>query len=250
MASMIFKAVSWQLRVFSEGKRRIDLDLLPLETGLVECIGVEGGQRCFIGDPEANSSKKLVDRLKGREQEAPHIRGISCTIREDLKVPFLAEVVQKELDVADEPGRELSEPWGLVDLSAGDLTLRTSTRTIDELIRQNGVGQRIYYIEVDLDGLERTTAANSEDGLVKYLWQDQLKGAYDRGSRVNHYGVHYHASEIYSDTVAPESQSTNKDPESSGPLLEKLVSESKRTSWFVQMLCVLVLVVIALIWNR
>jgi hypothetical protein len=46
---------------------------------------------------------------------------------------------------------------------------------MDELLRQEGLGHAVSYIEIEFDGFEQCTNENSEGGLVDRRWEIREK---------------------------------------------------------------------------
>jgi hypothetical protein len=172
---------------------------------------------------------------------APNIRGIYCSLYEDLSTP---------VSPPEKHDWSKAQSYGSADLSNATVTLRASPKVVDELIRQDTFGHKLFYIELAIAGLEHTTQENNEGGLVEYRWQSRSKNGDHHESSVTAFALHYCKSTTYEPSAAPI---TPLSPEHLTPLsnaLALVLAELKRINWFVQILCILAIVIIGLIWRR
>jgi hypothetical protein len=240
---MLLHATSLKFSLLPEGIRRIDMDLVPGPGDAIECIGVDSRQRCFIADDQNEKSAAAFDRIRSRGSNGINVRGFYGALYE--KPSLSAEAMDRwanEGEPAERPSFGFAEP------ATAYLTLYASTSTVEELIRQDNLGRKIFYIEIAIDGLKRTTAANSEGGLIAYTWQAKSGESYEQVMKVKHFMVHYYESTAYKEPAAQDPPLSRDDLKPFAAALERLVSETKRINLFLLILCMLTLV--ALFWHK
>jgi hypothetical protein len=232
--SLALRPSSWQLRIDSVGRRTIDLELIPFPSSAVECVGADPTERTFIGDDENDKwYGKLCERVK-----SPRICPLLCSIRE--------RDADKDLGSDDKPN------WGSADLSSSDprLWLVAPREAIEELIRQDGLGRRILHLDVDFDGLERTTNENGEGGLIAYRWHDRNERGYERASSVKSYAVAFYSSTMYAEQTSPPPPPSREDLQTILGAVATLIEETRKTKLLIRIACILAAIIAILIWWR
>jgi len=237
MGLLTFKISRWSLQVMENGVRRLDLDILPMSHhSVVEIVDTSAHQRCFIADPDDPKSAELEARLVGTGHDRPHIQHVSATLYDTL----IGTTTRKYTDF--EAGTA----------SQSILTINVAKSAMDELIRQDGMGRRIFYFDVAIEGISRATRENDEDGLVGWRWE---RRSTDDEYRADHLSVeasqiHYFESDTYKVGAVGPVLPTKEDIQSLQKLLENLLVESTRINRFTQMLFFLAVGVIILLWRK
>ena len=230
---MIFKITSWSLQVMESGTRRLDFDLLPLGHEIVEQVGASDTQRCFVADPDSKKFLKLQEHLANEKPNAPHAQILSATLYDNL---------------AHSPSREYEQfVCGTADFLG--IEARVTSSAMDELIRQDSLGHPVFYVEIAIDGIERTTGENNEGRLVDSKWLLKEEWGHKK-SRVAGIQFHYSDSIAYAEKEAAPLLPTKDDFRSLQGLIEHQLAESKRIRRFTQVLCFIGIIILVLVWNR
>jgi hypothetical protein len=234
--SLTLRPVDLRFRIDSDGKRRIDLELIPFPSDTIECVRADSTQRSIIGDVD---NEKWYDRLCERVKGA-HVTTIACTIGE-------------QVPAAQELGPDEHPYLGSADLSRGNpqLWLLASPSAFEELLRQDGVGRKIGYLQVDIQGLESAFGEASEGGLIAYRWHERTEAGHKRSGTVTSYDINYYNSAAYVDHVPSPPAPSRGDLESLTDVVRTLLGETKGIGSLLKILCLLTAAVIAvLVWRR
>ncbi len=245
---MLCYARTFQLRLRADGTRRIDSELILPAGDTIEILDSGKEQRSILMSPNSKDATTVRERLRGDKIDAHVFDFLACTISESAECPS-TNYVDAELESATEPPRLF---WGHADPSSGDIELKATSKLMEELIRQDGLGRRVYYMEIAVDGLEPTTKANSEGGLVKFIWP----ASRDRASRifwpVRGYGLHFHDSPTYQDPSTQEpTVTTLAESQSIWERVTHLLAHARSIERYSLLICWLLAILIAvIIWKR
>ena len=230
---MIFRITQWSLQVMENGTRRLDVDLLPLTDNVVEQVGASGSQRCFVADPDGGEFAKLKERLASQGAVQPHAQVLSATLYDGLAHSPTRVYAHYECGAAD-----------FVDIDA-----RVTSNAMDELLRQDSLKHPVFYVEFAIDGMKRTTEANSEGQLIDTRWV--LTNGVDGGkSRVLGIQFHYPPSVVYEQKESAPLLPTRDDILSIGGLIQRQIAISERIRAYATISCIIAALVLALVWSR
>jgi hypothetical protein len=209
------------------GIRRLDFDLLPFSPEVIEQVGASENQRCFVADPDGGKFARLRERFASQNTSPPQAQILAATLYDTLG----ASPTREHCGIADFLGIEA----------------RITPNAMDELIRQEGFGRPVYYADIAIEGMESTTEENNEGQLIDARW------ALPRGldhSRVESIQFHYYESAAYAKRETAPVAPTKEDFFALQSLIEQQLEESKRISWFAQILCVIGIVIVVLLFSR
>jgi hypothetical protein len=244
---MIFYVRKWQLRVSPDGRRQIDLHMVPIGGDAIEISDWDSTQRRFLADPDSKLAERLQERLRNSDV-GPQICGVDCAINEDTEYPISDAI---EWDQDDTATMKRKRPLGSADPTTANIKLSASTRLVEELIRQDGLGRKIYYIELDIDGLERATGTNNEGGLVGYTWQARARNGEPLYCAVNAYRLHYNHSPTYDPPSQPqEPLLLRSEALTIGQTIVQLLKQITSIERYIIGLSVMLMIVIVIIWRR
>jgi hypothetical protein len=234
MATVSFRVQSWSLQILSNGTRRLDFDLIPSSRySVIEQLGRSPSQRCFIADFDAKDTEALIERLSVGGTP-PHTRPLSATLYDDLSPANL----------------KVNNGYGEVEFADASLRMSIFPASMDELIRQDSLGRKIFYFELNIDGLMSTTTENNEGGLIGWLWK---RNAHDRSESslpIRGFQAHYYKSEAYAAKVGAPSPVVRDDLAPLARMLDLLVAETKKVNWFAMLLCLLAIAILVSIWLK
>jgi hypothetical protein len=146
---------------------------------------------------------------------------------------------------------EDAKPWGNVAPSRGDLLFRASPSSIDEIIRQESLNHPLYYIYAHFEGLERTTEANNEGGIVDYIWPIKTQDGSDRHLSVLSYSMSYHKSANYDPHAEPPYSLTNDDFSNVAWNIKYLFHEVESSRKYLGAIVLgLVILIVIIIWRH
>jgi len=239
-----FDVRKWRLRLNGDGTRQIDLDLEISSHKSIEVREWASDQRFFLTNPRSKLADQLREKCKIGNVE-PSIGDLSCSIRESRDAQFKPD--PHDYSDSNMPRRD---NWG--SATPGDLELRASTGFIDEMLRQDGQGRRIYYIEAIIEGLEAIDWESSVGGIINYLWpKDPNTGAHDRKLDVTYYRMHFEESPSYAPPAEVPPHVISPDILASfSKSLQDLLKHARSLYIFAWLIWLTLVILIVRLWSR
>jgi hypothetical protein len=192
-ASVTFRVKGLGPYVMETGLRRIDMEIEPMSV-IIEGP-MSGEQRCFLAPDESKQTEALSARIVEKKQTRPHIYSASATIYDALAEPSA-------------PTERVSCGYATIF----DFHLSITRRAMDELLRRDADGHRIFYLTLAISGLQRATAESSEGDLIRYVWPADEEEKQDSSqATVEALNIHYYPSAAYEEKTEEPARPTRDD---------------------------------------